>query len=61
MSKRKLRNYDKEFKLNAVNLFRTSDRSYKEISEEIGIPQATLVGWVNSNKKGSVATLSLSF
>lgn len=51
MSKRTLRTYDKEFKLNSVQLFLESGRSYKEISEELGIPSATLATWVESHKK----------
>jgi transposase-like protein len=44
MSNRKVRTYDKEFKLNAVKLYQASDRSYKQIADELGIPQATLSG-----------------
>ncbi|MGC1183174.1 transposase [Legionella sp.] len=51
MSKRTLRTYDKEFKLNSVQLFLESGRSYKEISAEMGIPSATLATWVESYKK----------
>jgi transposase-like protein len=57
MSKRKImRSYDKEFKLNAVNLYLQSDRSYQQVGNELGIPAATLVGWVLAHKKdGPVA------
>jgi transposase-like protein len=41
-----LRSYDKEFKLNAVKLYLAGTRSYKQVGEELGIPAATLVGWV---------------
>ncbi len=51
MSQRKVRTYDKEFKLNAVNLYLSSGRTYKHVSEELGIPTATLVGWVEDHKK----------
>jgi len=51
MSKRIIRNYDKEFKLNAVNLLRSSNRSIKEVSEELGIPAATLAGWEKEENK----------
>lgn len=51
MKNRKVRTYDKEFKLNAVKLYQTRDRSYKQIADELGIPQATLVGWVNDHEK----------
>ena len=51
MKQRKLRKYDKEFKINAVKLFLNKDLSYKKISEELGIPTATLVGWVEAHQK----------
>lgn len=51
MSKRRMRNYDKEFKLNAVNLYLQSGRSYQQVGDELGIPAATLVGWVLAHKK----------
>jgi transposase len=50
MSERKVRNYDKEFKLNAVALYKESGRSYKQISEELGIPPSTLVGWIKEQE-----------
>jgi transposase-like protein len=54
MSQRKLRTYDKEFKLNAIKLYLESGRSYKQISNELGIPNGTLVTWVESKKKKGV-------
>lgn len=51
MNERLVRTYDKEFKLNAVMLYLNSGRSYKEISEELGVPSNTLSGWVLSHKK----------
>lgn len=51
MSHRKLRTYDKEFKLNAVNLYQASGRSYKQVAQELGIPLGTLVGWVKDHEK----------
>lgn len=51
MNERLVRTYDKEFKLNAVTLYLNSGRSYKEISEELGVPSNTLSGWVISHKK----------
>jgi len=38
MSHRKVRTYDKEFKLNAIKLYIESGRTYKEIGDELGIP-----------------------
>lgn len=51
MVKRKFRTYDKEFKLNAINLYLSSNRSYKQVSEELGLPSGTLSGWVDDHKK----------
>jgi transposase-like protein len=51
MSKRNPRSYDKEFKLNAVKLYLESGRSYRQIGDELGIPEATLAGWVGDYKK----------
>ncbi|CAM4443854.1 MAG: hypothetical protein LEGION0398_MBIBDBAK_01432 [Legionellaceae bacterium] len=51
MSKRKIRVYDKEFKLNAVKLYLESGQTYKKMSEDLGVPSATLVGWVDEHKK----------
>lgn len=51
MSKRNTRSYDKEFKLNAVKLYLESGRSYRQIGDELGVPEATLAGWVSDYKK----------
>jgi transposase-like protein len=51
MNKRKLRTYDKDFKLNAVKLYLANDKPYEQISQELGVPTATLVGWVQDYKK----------
>ena len=40
MNDRNVRIYDKEFKLNAIALYLDSGRSYKEISDELGICQS---------------------
>lgn len=50
MSKRKLRTYDKAFKLNAINHYLASGQSYEEVSEGLGIPIGTLVTWVKGYK-----------
>jgi transposase-like protein len=56
MKRRKVRTYDKEFKLNAIKLYLTSGRPYEEISSELGIPVGTLVTWVKGHaKEGSEA------
>ena len=54
MSKRTIRNYDKEFKLNAVKLYKDSGKSYPVVSEELGIPMSTLVGWVKEYERCGV-------
>lgn len=45
---RKIRAYDKEFKKNAVKLYKDSGRSLSQVSEELGVPSPTLAGWVQS-------------
>ena len=47
----KTRNYDKEFKLNAVNLHLEKGRTAQQISQELGIPKSTLVSWIDNHKK----------
>ena len=51
MSQRNTRSYDKEFKINAVKLYLESGRTYKQIGDELGIPDTTLAGWVSDYKK----------
>ena len=51
MSKRNVRTYDNEFKNNAVNLYNEGGKTYKEIADNLGIPTATLVGWVHEKQK----------
>jgi len=51
MKQRKLREYDREFKLNAVKLYLENDRTYQQVSDELGIPVGTLVTWLGSHKK----------
>lgn len=40
------RQYDREFKRNAVKLCREGEKRYVEIAENLGIPESTLRGWV---------------
>lgn len=42
---RRLRNYDKEFKLNALALYK-SGKSGTEICKDLGIPHATFWSWL---------------
>lgn len=46
-----MRNYDKEFKINAVNLYKSSRRSLKTVAEELGLSTSTLSHWVQDYKK----------
>ena len=40
------RNYDREFKLNAVKLYRESQKPMSQICKDLEIPISTLSGWV---------------
>ena len=51
MNLAKIRAYDKEFKLNAINLHLEKGRTPKQISQELGIPKSTLVSWIYTHKK----------
>jgi transposase len=51
-----VRTYDKEFKLSAVNLYLNGDRTYTQISEELGIPSTTLMGWVKTHRKSGASS-----
>lgn len=46
-----MRTYDKDFKINAVNLYKSSGRSLKTIAEELGLAISTLSQWVQDYKK----------
>lgn len=54
MSERKVRVYDKEFKLNAIQLYLASGRSYLQVSMELGIPVGTLATWVKTRKNDGI-------
>lgn len=51
MGQRKVRKYDKEFKINAVNLCLTSNRGYIEIAKDLGVPSSTLHSWIAAHEK----------
>ena len=40
------RNYDREFKLNAVKFYRESQKPMRQICKELDLPISTLNGWV---------------
>ena len=51
-----MRTYDKDFKINAANLYKSGGRSLKTIAEELGLATSTLSKWVreyNQNAKES--------
>lgn len=47
---KKVRQYDEEFKKQAVRLYYEQGKTYRALGEELGIPEATLAGWVNAGK-----------
>jgi len=47
---KKSRKYDREFKLNAVKLYRESGKTLEEVSSNLGIPKTTLYTWVEEFK-----------
>jgi transposase len=40
------RSYDKEFKLNAISLYKDKNKKLSEVCRELGIPEATFSGWI---------------
>ena len=48
----RLRTYDKEFKMNAIELYRKGRRP-TEVSKDLGIPIGTLYGWIEQYNKRS--------
>jgi transposase len=54
MSQRKVRRYDKEFKINAINLCLSSNKGYVEISKDLGVPTSTLHSWVEAHQKDGI-------
>ena len=47
---RQNRNYDKEFKLNAVQLCKNSGKPGSKIADDLGIPKQTLYQWIKDYK-----------
>ena len=47
----KQRKYDREFKLNTVKLYQEGIKSLAKISADLGVPIATLAGWVKEFKE----------
>jgi transposase len=48
---KKQRKYDREFKLNAVKLYREGAGSLLKVSSGLGIPMTTLAAWVKEFKE----------
>jgi len=40
------RNYDREFKINSIKLYRESQKSMPQICKDLGIPVSTFNGWL---------------
>ena len=43
--------YDREFKINAVKLYRESGKTLEETGKDLGIPKTTLYCWVKAFKE----------
>ena len=43
--------YDREFKINAVKLYRESSKTLETVSRDLGISKATLCYWVQEFKE----------
>lgn len=50
MGHRNARTYAKEFKSNAVALYKEGGKSYQAVADSLGVPCATLVGWVKAKE-----------
>ena len=48
---KKARQYDKEFKEQAVRLYMSRQTSYPKLGKELGIPSSTLATWVSEYSK----------
>ena len=44
------RSYDREFKLNAIKLYREGEKSLNKVEDGLGIPGSTLSTWVKEFK-----------
>lgn len=42
--------YDREFKMNSVNLYNSNDKSIEEIARDLGVSRASLGKWVQQYK-----------
>jgi transposase len=51
MSMATQKKYDREFKLNAVKLYREGGKSLEKLGVDLGIPMTTLAAWVKEFKE----------
>jgi len=51
-----MRNYDQDFKVNAIKLYKESGRSMNTIADELGVPSTTFHQWVQAYKKEGEAS-----
>jgi transposase-like protein len=51
MSMNEPRKYEREFKLNTVKLYIESGKSLSKLSQDLGVPMATLAKWVKQFKE----------
>jgi transposase len=54
--KRQTKHYDKQFKIDCIEMYFNSDKSMKAIAEDFGIPHQTFSGWVSEYKKNGQAS-----
>jgi len=47
----KSRNYDREFKLNAVRLHTSGGKKASKVCKDLGIPDSTFSGWVKEYRE----------
>ena len=52
MSEQKKRKYSREFKLEAVRLYKSSGKPLREIEQELGITPFLLAKWVQQSRQG---------
>ena len=52
------RTYDKEFKINAVKLYKEGNKGLEGIAKDLGIPMSTLYAWVKVFEGGGAEEFS---
>lgn len=48
---RRQRQYDKEFRINAVKQYESGSKSLVQLAKDLGIPASTLSGWIKEYKQ----------